>query len=80
MDAYPAGETFIALEAQVRTGDEAGVVVLPQVLGKQLLPPEVFVAGQAGEGLLSRVRAHVRCQAPLLRESGDTADTGGRVP
>lgn len=76
MDAYPAGKTFTTLETQMSTGGEVWVMVLPQVHGKQLLLSEVFVAGQAGEGLLSRVRAHVRGQASLLRESRDIADTG----
>jgi hypothetical protein len=34
MDAYPAGETFITLEAQVQIGDEVRVMVLPQVHGQ----------------------------------------------
>lgn len=79
-DTHPAGEAFVTLEAEVHVGHEAGVVVLLQVHGKELLLSEVFVAGRAGEGLLSRVCAHVRCQAPLLRGSGDIADTGWKSP
>lgn len=74
--AYPAGKKFATLVAQVRIRDEAWIMVLLQVHGKQLLLLEVFVAGEAGEALLSCVHAHVRCQAPLLRGSKDTADTG----
>lgn len=66
LQVAPAGKTFTTLEAQVDTGDEARVMVLPQVHGEQLLLPEMFVAGQAGERPLSRVRAHVRGQASLL--------------
>lgn len=51
---------------------EAWVMVLPQVHGEQLLLSEVFVAGQAGEGLLSRVGTHVHRQASLLRERGQS--------
>lgn len=57
--------------------DKARIVVLPQVHGKQLLLPEVFAAVEAGERLLSCVRAHVRLQAPLLGgKQGHAADTG----
>lgn len=45
MDAYPAGKAFTTLEALVRAGGEAWVMVLPQVRGKKLLLLEVFVAG-----------------------------------
>lgn len=64
--AYPAGKVFPALDAKVHTGDETRVMVLPQVHHEQLLLPEVLVAVEAGEWLLSRVCAHVCRQAALL--------------
>lgn len=34
LQVAPAGKTFTTLEAQVHTGDEARVMVLPQVHGE----------------------------------------------
>jgi hypothetical protein len=78
-EAYPAGKAFATLRAFVHSGDEAGVVASLPVHTQQLLLPETLGAGWAGEGLLSRVRAHMDRHMPLL-EKGRNTLTQGRAP